>query len=151
MARSDVHLHKAIVTGAEAPGLFTLVQATEAACLQAQTVPPPALALSRPQGGHGGLLLRTSGTTSKPKGVPLRQRALLTNAHCLAASLGLSAEDVCLNTMPLYHIGGISASLLSSRMLVRSEPSSLTMPLARHVRCPLCVADALRFERPCSQ
>ena len=60
------------------------------------------------------LLLRTSGTTAQPKVVPLTQRALVKNGTLLAASLGLAASDVCLNVMPLFHIGGLSASLLAS-------------------------------------
>ena len=60
------------------------------------------------------LLLRTSGTTSRPKGVPLVQEALVRNGALLSESLQLTADDVCLNAMPLHHIGGLSVSLLAS-------------------------------------
>ena len=38
------------------------------------------------------LLLHTSGTTSKPKGVPIRQRNLAASARAVAATYGLSGE-----------------------------------------------------------
>ena len=59
------------------------------------------------------ILLRTSGTTSVPKVVPLTASSLLYNATCLAASLQLKRNDVGCNTMPLFHIGGVSCALLS--------------------------------------
>jgi len=60
------------------------------------------------------LLLRTSGTTSTPKLVPITAEALLFNATCIAASLELSApSDIGCNVMPLFHIGGISCGLLA--------------------------------------
>jgi acyl-CoA synthetase (AMP-forming)/AMP-acid ligase II/thioesterase domain-containing protein/acyl carrier protein len=60
------------------------------------------------------LVLYTSGTTSKPKRVPLTQNNLRTSAENIAASLGLSARDRCLNVMPLFHIHGLVGGLLSS-------------------------------------
>jgi|TARA_B110000196_G_C21142020_1_gene664371 acyl-CoA synthetase (AMP-forming)/AMP-acid ligase II len=60
------------------------------------------------------LLLRTSGTTSKPKGVPLRQSAIVRNGLLLSGTIEISKEDVCLNAMPLFHIGGLSASVLAT-------------------------------------
>lgn len=59
------------------------------------------------------ILLRTSGTTSKPKVVPLRAINLLYNARAIADSLELTREDCCLNVMPFFHIGGIACSLLA--------------------------------------
>ncbi len=60
------------------------------------------------------LLLRTSGTTSLPKIVPLRQIDLMQNAFILAEGIGLKSSDVTYSVMPLDHIGGLSASLLST-------------------------------------
>lgn len=59
------------------------------------------------------LLLRTSGTTSTPKLLPLKAPMLLYNAICIAASLGLTRDDVDCNAMPFYHIGGIACALLA--------------------------------------
>ena len=60
------------------------------------------------------LLLHTSGTTSRPKLVPLTHRNLTTSARNVAATLRLGSQDRCLNVMPLFHIHGLVASLLSS-------------------------------------
>lgn len=60
------------------------------------------------------LLLRTSGTTSKPKVVPLNQKDLVINATILADSIGITSEDVTYGIMPLDHIGGISGSIIAS-------------------------------------
>ncbi len=69
--------------------------------------------------GFGGaddtaLVLHTSGTTSRPKMVPLLQRNVLASAVHIAATLSLTADDVCLNIMPLFHIHGLIAATLSS-------------------------------------
>lgn len=61
-----------------------------------------------------GLLLRTSGTPSKPKLVPLKMSSIVANAKAIAKDLGLRSSDIALNAMPLFHIGGLSANLLSS-------------------------------------
>ena len=61
-----------------------------------------------------GLLLRTSGTTSKAKVVPLVVGALTSNGAALARSLELTHKDVCINAMPLFHIGGLSCSILAT-------------------------------------
>jgi len=59
------------------------------------------------------LVLHTSGTTSRPKIVPLRQRNLATSARNIAAHLHLTADDRCLTVMPLFHIHGIMAAMLA--------------------------------------
>jgi acyl-CoA synthetase (AMP-forming)/AMP-acid ligase II len=64
--------------------------------------------------GNNGLILRTSGTTSKPKVVPLKMSSIVANAKAIALDLGLTSSDIALNAMPLFHIGGLSANLLSS-------------------------------------
>ncbi|MEC7208805.1 MAG: AMP-binding protein, partial [Pseudomonadota bacterium] len=60
------------------------------------------------------LVLHTSGTTSRPKVVPLLQKNILASARNIAASLELSETDHCLNVMPLFHIHGLIAVLISS-------------------------------------
>jgi acyl-CoA synthetase (AMP-forming)/AMP-acid ligase II len=60
------------------------------------------------------LVLHTSGTTSRPKIVPLTQRNICASAANIAASLALTPVDVCLNIMPLFHIHGLIAAVLSS-------------------------------------
>jgi acyl-CoA synthetase (AMP-forming)/AMP-acid ligase II len=60
------------------------------------------------------LLLHTSGTTSRPKAVPLRQRNLAASARAIAAGYGLGADDRSYCLMPLFHIHGLVASTLSA-------------------------------------
>ena len=60
------------------------------------------------------LVLHTSGTTARPKIVPLSQRNLATSVGNIMTSLALTPPDRCLNVMPLFHIHGLMAALLSS-------------------------------------
>ena len=64
--------------------------------------------------GDVALVLHTSGTTARPKAVPLTQANLVASARHIAASLALTPEDRCLNLMPLFHIHGLAAALLAS-------------------------------------
>jgi len=59
------------------------------------------------------LMLYTSGTTSRPKRVPLTHTNLYASARNISASLNLQPSDRCLNMMPLFHIHGIVANLLA--------------------------------------
>jgi acyl-CoA synthetase (AMP-forming)/AMP-acid ligase II len=60
------------------------------------------------------LILHTSGTTSRPKRVPIRHRNLVASAHNIIATYNLSADDTALCVMPLFHIHGIVGSMLST-------------------------------------
>ena len=60
------------------------------------------------------LLLHTSGSTSRPKLVPLSQANMCSSAENIRASLQLTAEDCCLNIMPLFHVHGLIGAVLSS-------------------------------------
>lgn len=60
------------------------------------------------------LVLHTSGTTSRPKQVPLSHRNLCASASAIARTLALTSDDICLNVMPLFHIHGLVGVLLSS-------------------------------------
>ncbi len=60
------------------------------------------------------LVLHTSGTTARPKIVPLTQANLCTSAQNIARCLNLTSEDLCLNVMPLFHIHGLVGALLAS-------------------------------------
>jgi acyl-CoA synthetase (AMP-forming)/AMP-acid ligase II len=67
-----------------------------------------------PRPDDDALLLYTSGTTSRPKGVPLTHRNLFASARNVAASYALTAEDVTLCVMPLFHVHGLVASVLAT-------------------------------------
>jgi acyl-CoA synthetase (AMP-forming)/AMP-acid ligase II len=78
---------------------------------------PPGSAASWPGAAERddvALLLHTSGTTSRPKLVPLLQRNVCASAKNIRTTLQLTAEDRCLNVMPLFHIHGLMAPVLSS-------------------------------------
>ena len=60
------------------------------------------------------LVLHTSGTTSRPKIVPLSQRNITTSAHNIVAALNLDDKDACLNLMPLFHIHGLVGVVMTS-------------------------------------
>jgi acyl-CoA synthetase (AMP-forming)/AMP-acid ligase II len=72
--------------------------------------------------GNGGpaaadddaLILHTSGTTSRPKLVPLSQANICASARHIRDSLALTTADRCLNVMPLFHIHGLMAAVLAS-------------------------------------
>ena len=57
------------------------------------------------------LILHTSGTTSRPKIVPLLQSNVSASAQNIAKSLSLTSDDRCLNVMPLFHIHGLVAAV----------------------------------------
>ncbi len=60
------------------------------------------------------LILHTSGTTSRPKMVPLSQANLCASAANIVATLSLAPADRCLNVMPLFHIHGLVAPVLAT-------------------------------------
>ncbi|HZX65988.1 MAG TPA: acyl--CoA ligase [Myxococcales bacterium] len=60
------------------------------------------------------LVLHTSGSTARPKIVPLLQRNVVASSRNISTVLQLVPDDVCLNIMPLFHIHGLMAAVLSS-------------------------------------
>ena len=59
------------------------------------------------------MVLHTSGTTSKPKIVPLTQRNITASARHIATTTQFTARDRGLNVMPLFHIHGLIAGILA--------------------------------------
>ncbi len=60
------------------------------------------------------LVLHTSGTTSRPKIVPLSHSNVCASATNIQNTLRLESDDVCLNIMPLFHIHGLMAAILAT-------------------------------------
>jgi acyl-CoA synthetase (AMP-forming)/AMP-acid ligase II len=94
-----------VPTGAPA-GSFTL-QPREAAS-----------GVAAAQGGYSqaddiGMVLHTSGTTSRPKIVPLSVGNLCASAANIRHTLKFSPQDIGLNIMPLFHIHGLIAGVLA--------------------------------------
>jgi oxalate---CoA ligase len=70
------------------------------------------------RGGYGepadiGMVLHTSGTTSRPKIVPLSVANLCASARHIRSTLQFTPADVGLNIMPLFHIHGLIAGVLA--------------------------------------
>ena len=65
------------------------------------------------QGDDVGMVLHTSGTTSRPKIVPLSQKNLCASARHIRMTLAFTDKDRGLNIMPLFHIHGLIAGVLA--------------------------------------
>lgn len=104
-----------LARAALAPDML-LIEATAQADGSLALRPEPALLsaadFARPD--DVAMILHTSGTTSRPKRVPIRHCNLATSAANITATYALTAEDRALCVMPLFHIHGIVASLLST-------------------------------------
>jgi acyl-CoA synthetase (AMP-forming)/AMP-acid ligase II/thioesterase domain-containing protein len=126
--------------------------------------------------GDVALVLHTSGTTSRPKIVPLTHENLLVSSLNIARAFGLSDADRCLDVNPLFHIHGLMvmvASLLSGGSVAFLPPldvakffSSLAelrptwysaVPTVHHSilssageHRAICETSSLRFIRSCS-
>jgi acyl-CoA synthetase (AMP-forming)/AMP-acid ligase II len=86
-------------------GAFTL--AASGAASAAAAHPGPA------QPDDVSMVLHTSGTTSRPKIVPLSQRNLAASATHIRNTLQFVPADCGLNIMPLFHIHGLIAGVLA--------------------------------------
>jgi acyl-CoA synthetase (AMP-forming)/AMP-acid ligase II len=81
------------------------------------TVEGPSLGMARSvdvRPEMDALLLYTSGTTSRPKGVPLTHDNLLASARNVAASYEVRAGETTLCVMPLFHVHGLVASVFAT-------------------------------------
>lgn len=70
-------------------------------------------AAAHAQAGDVSMVLHTSGTTSRPKIVPLSQANLAASAANIGRTLRFTAADRGLNIMPLFHIHGLIAGVLA--------------------------------------
>lgn len=84
-------------------GLFTLIAY------------PPGKPSHEPVGpGSTAVLLLTSGTTSRPKIVPLTHANICASAYSMVSALSLTVTDRCLNVLPLFHGHGLFATIFAS-------------------------------------
>jgi acyl-CoA synthetase (AMP-forming)/AMP-acid ligase II len=60
------------------------------------------------------LFLHTSGTTSRPKGVPLTHGNLMASIRNIAGHYQLTPDDTGLVVMPLFHVHGLIGATLST-------------------------------------
>ena len=66
------------------------------------------------ESGDIAMILHTSGTTSQPKRVPIKHRNLAASAQNIINTYQLSERDRALCIMPLFHVHGLVASMLST-------------------------------------
>src|SRR5438445_420270 len=91
-----------------------------------------------PGPGDTALLAYTSGTTGRPKAVPLTHRALLTSIRVAMASWGWREDDVLAHALPLFHqhgLGGVHAALVAggtAHIASRFTAAGLATALRRH-------------------
>ena len=101
-----------LVVADDAPaGAFTLEPRAEIAT--AAAVPSAAAQGGFAQPEDVSMVLHTSGTTSRPKIVPLSQSNLAASARHIRATLQFTPGDRGLNIMPLFHIHGLIAGVLA--------------------------------------
>jgi oxalate---CoA ligase len=74
----------------------------------------PATSFEAGQPDDVGVVLHTSGTTSRPKQVPLLQRNLMASTRTVAAHYGLGSADVSFCVMPMFHVHGLVASTFAA-------------------------------------
>lgn len=101
----DIPVLELVVAGEDPAGWFTITSS-----LPRATAVAPGLA----QPDDIALILHTSGTTSRPKIVPLLQRNVCASAGNIRSTLALTPDDHCLNIMPLFHIHGLMAALAAT-------------------------------------
>ncbi len=89
------------------------VETADVRMLPDDASPAPGLA-ARPD--EVALLAYTSGTTGRPKGVPLTHHQLAVSIRSAMAAWGWSGDDVLAHALPLYHqhgLGGVHAALIA--------------------------------------
>jgi malonyl-CoA/methylmalonyl-CoA synthetase len=98
-----------------------------AARVAAETTPAP---IAATPAGALAALLYTSGTTGRSKGAMITRANLLENAAALVATWHMSAQDILVHVLPLFHVHGLFLSLNvlfaaggSVRLLQRFDPS----------------------------
>ncbi len=152
--------------------IYTVDDSSGKARLTTQT---PETHIQPPRPQDIALILHTSGSTGRPKRVPLQHVNIAISARNVANTYQLSAEDVSLCLMPLFHIHALVASTLATfltggKVVVPAKFSPLSfwrlvheygvtwysavptihqLVLARSEKRPEAVS-SLRFVRSCS-
>ena len=88
----------------EGPGAFSLVGPETGRIVGGELAPST---------GDAFILL-TSGTSSRPKMVPLTHAAVCLSAYNVGATLALGPRDRLLNVLPLFHVHGLVSGVLAA-------------------------------------
>ncbi len=100
--------------------------ATGTASLDGRALPPPfGTRALLPEASDLALLVYTSGTTSRPKGVLLRHHHLEAQCGAIAQAWQLRSDDVLVHALPLHHVHGLVIALLS---MLRVGGSAIMLP-----------------------
>lgn len=99
-----------LIPDASVCGLFTLEEVTT----NQENYQPITEDDNKPTRDDVALVLHTSGTTRKPKTVPLTHGNLTAGSLTISRTIELTPEDTCINIMPLFHIHGLSVNILAS-------------------------------------
>ncbi|HEX8475524.1 MAG TPA: fatty acyl-AMP ligase [Pyrinomonadaceae bacterium] len=112
---------------ADAPATMDATEATDAS-----------FAVVRPHATDTALLQYTSGSTSKPKGVVLSHRNIVSNAEAIAQSF-VEPDTICVSWLPLYHdmglIGTCLTALYCRTPVVFMPPQAFIKDPAKWLRC----------------
>jgi acyl-CoA synthetase (AMP-forming)/AMP-acid ligase II/acyl carrier protein/NRPS condensation-like uncharacterized protein len=65
-------------------------------------------------GADDAFIMLTSGSTSRPKTVPLTHASVCLSAHNVCAAMGLRSRDRLLSVLPLFHGHGLISGLLAA-------------------------------------
>ncbi|KAE8710853.1 Oxalate--CoA ligase [Hibiscus syriacus] len=87
------------------------------------------------------LFLHTSGTTSRPKGVPLTQLNLGTSVLNIKSVYELTESDSTVIVLPLFHVHGLLAGLLSSLV----SGAAVTLPAAGRFSASTFWTDMIKY------
>lgn len=88
------------------------------------------------------LFLHTSGTTSRPKGVPLTQINLASSVNNIKSVYKLTESDSTVIVLPLFHVHGLLAGLLSSLV----AGGAVTLPAAGRFSASTFWADMNKYD-----